>query len=82
MLTPNYSTIDVTKPVYGRKVITGSYWLCKDGDPKQAVFYKEKYPQCNTQKAIIERGIELAEKEANCTIKVVFIEVAYAPDYH
>lgn len=81
MLTNNFSTIDVTKPISGR-VITDSYWLCKDGDPKQAVFYKEKYPQYNRQKEIIDRGVDLVEKEANCTIKVVFIKVAYSPDYH
>lgn len=71
----NYTTIDVTQPKDGYTVRTNYYWLCVNGDPTKALFYKKLYPQCNKNKYISEKhGIKELNGE---TVSVIFIPVAY-----
>lgn len=51
----DYVERDVTEPRNGLTVMANSWWLCVDGDPKRALFYKGSFPQCNTNKYIVER---------------------------
>ena len=73
-----YHTIDVTQPVQGRVVMTNQYWLCKDGDPKQAIFFDET-AQCNGHELIVKRALEYTIKKSGWNVEVVFFEVAYRP---
>jgi hypothetical protein len=79
-----YHTIDVTQPIQGRVVMTDQYWLCKDGDPTQAIFFGES-AQCNRNKEIVERMLQYTRDRSDWDVEVVFFEVAYRPQpkkYH
>lgn len=76
----SYIERDVTEPMNGAIVKRNHWWLCVDGDPKRALFYKvSSYkvsfsaPQCNTDKRIVE---SLNEME---NVKATFIAIAYVP---
>lgn len=71
-----YYTEDVTLCNEGRTVALNRYWLCKDGDPRQAVFYRNT-AQCNRVKEIPERLKAYTEKATGWNLEVVLIEVAY-----
>lgn len=73
-----YSTIDVSKPTPGRVVMKDKYWLCKDGDPTQAIFYGQT-AQCNQYKQIPDRMKEYTEKQTGWKVGVVFMEFSYRP---
>lgn len=65
---------DVTKPFEGARVYMNRYWVCMDGDPTQAAFFDEHYPQCNTNAGIINSSLALD----GCTS--VFIPVSFVRD--
>ena len=73
-----YHTIDVTQPIGGRVIMSNLYWLCKDGDPTQAVFFNES-PQCNKYKKIVERYLQYTIDRSDRDVKIVFLETAYKP---
>ena len=73
-----YHTIDITLPIQGRVVITNQYWFCKDGDPKQAMFYGNS-PQCNRNKGILERLLQYTIDNSGWNVEIVFFEIAYRP---
>ncbi len=73
-----YHTIDVTLPIGGRVVMTNLYWLCKDGDPTQAIFFNES-PQCNNSKEIVEKYLQYTTIRSGWDVEIVFLETAYRP---
>lgn len=74
-----YRTVDITKPVEGRVINLNRYWLCKDDDPKQAIFYGTS-AQCNKYESIVERLIEYTEDKSGWKVGIVFVEIAYRPN--
>lgn len=61
MTLEHYLERDVTEPINGLTVKRNHWWLCVNGDPKRALFYKvSSYkvefsaPQCNVDKSIVE----------------------------
>lgn len=76
-----FHTIDVTIAKDQCIVYKDYYWLCKNGDPKQALMYS-KSPQCNRNKAVLEYGLEnfpIYKKAASEGYTITFIELAYIP---
>lgn len=76
--TKGYKTVDVATPLSGRLLMTDCYWLCRDGDPKQAIFFNDT-AQCNKHKSIPERMIEFTERRTGWSVGVVFVPFAYRP---
>ena len=76
--TRGYKTLDVVTPKEGRVLICDTYWLCKDGDPRQAIFYNDVV-QGNKHKSIPDRLLEYTRKRTGWNIEVVFIETGYRP---
>lgn len=74
----NYHTVDVTLPIGGRVVMTNLYWLCKDSDPTQALFFGES-PQCSQYKEIVERYLQYTRDRSDWNVEIVFLETAYRP---
>jgi hypothetical protein len=71
---------DVTEPLNGLTVKRNHYWLCADGDPKRALFYKVDSwksqfdaPQCNTDRRVVDAINDIPGAE------IIFIPVAYVP---
>lgn len=77
-ITNGYNTVDVETPINGRVFIMDTYWLCKDGDPKQAIFFKQT-TQCNKHLSIPERMLKHTKEKTGWDIEVVFMPVAYRP---
>lgn len=73
-----YHTKDVKTPITGMAVITNSYWLCKDSDPTQAIFFNGT-AQCNRHKEIPERMLEYTKNKTGWDIGIVFLDLAYRP---
>jgi hypothetical protein len=73
-----YHTIDVTQPIQGRVVMTDQYWLCKDGDPTQAIFFGES-AQCNKNELILKNFLQYTRDRSDWNVEIVFLEVAYKP---
>ena len=73
-----YHAIDVTNPDQGRVVMKNMHWLCKDGDPKQAIFFNSS-AQCNRHIQIPERLMEYTKKKTGWNIEIVFLETSYRP---
>lgn len=76
-----YIEKDVTMPLNGLIVKCNHWWLCTEGDPKRALFWKvDSYkacfdsPQCNVDKRILEH---LSDDPSNAV--PVFIPIAYVP---
>lgn len=73
-----YNLRDIVTPKSGLVVYTNAYWWCKNGDPKQALFFNDS-PQCNQNKRILEwsggrdlyKGVE--------GLEIVHVPVAYVP---
>lgn len=70
----DFTTKDITQPIAGYTVYRNNYWICKNGDITKALFYKDKYPQCNKNKAIIDWGWN---KEIFDDCEAVYVEVAF-----
>lgn len=73
-----YVTRNVVEPTEGYSMIRKDrWWWCKNGDPKEAVFFrspgsKEMSAQCNSNKELLEAfGKPYPECEA------VFIKISY-----
>ena len=63
---------DLTTPAAGRIVYGASYWIVTADN--NVLFYKGYYsPQCNSNKAIVERFSRPADSS------IVFIPIAYLP---
>jgi len=73
-----YYTEDVESPLSGRVVMKNVYWLCKNGDPKQAIFFNGA-PQCNKYQQIPERMLDYTKTKTGWSIGIVFFETAYRP---
>lgn len=73
-----YKTIDVTTPLEGRVVYKGRWWLCKDGDPTQAVFYQHS-PQCNNNELIPRSLLAYTQEKSGWEVQAIFIPVAFVP---
>jgi len=76
----NYVERDVTQAMNGLTVKRNHWWLCVDGDPKRALFwkvrsYKSQFdsPQCNVDKRIVEHLNEVPG------VVPTFIPIAYVP---
>lgn len=76
--TKGYKTVDVATPTEGRVLVRDMYWLCKDGDPKQAIFYNET-AQGDKHKSIPERMLEYTSEKTGWGIEIVFLESGYRP---
>jgi len=73
-----YHVLDVTQPVQGRVVMVDMYWLCKDGDAKQAILFND-IAQCNKHIQIPERMLEYTKEKTGWNIEIVFLKVSYRP---
>lgn len=73
-----YKTMDVSTPVNGFVVIKDVYWLCKDGDLKQAIFFEET-AQCNRHIEIPQRMKDYTEDKTGWKVSIVFAELSYRP---
>lgn len=71
----DYTVKDITDPKEGYIVFKNRYWVCQDGDPTKALFYKQKYPQCNHNSLVVKNGLESYPKQYNAL--VVFVPTAY-----
>ena len=74
-----FELIDITQPKDGYTVYKDYYWLCKEGLPQQALFYKGVYPQCNKVEAILKRGFDLTS--VDYFVGAVFIPIAYVKPF-
>lgn len=75
----SYKLIDITKVENGRTVMKEKFWLCKDGDPKQAIFFNQT-AQCNNHKQIPERMKDFTAKKTGWNVEIVFVEIAFRPN--
>jgi hypothetical protein len=75
---PNHTTYDVTKAAHGDTVAIGLFWLCKDGDPTQAIFYKGE-PQGNKDVLVSNRFVGMVRRETGWPVEVIQIELAFKP---
>jgi hypothetical protein len=76
-----YNTKDITTPKDEDRVYKDYYWYCKEGDPKQSLFWLD-VPQCNRNKRILEIHKESGPQKTfieEGKFEIVFIELAYAP---
>ena len=71
-----YNTKDVSTPRDGYTVYMNRYWVCVDGDPKQALFYGDS-PQCNRNKYVPETMLSGGTYKGQRYLEVVFLETAY-----
>lgn len=71
-----YHTIDVVTPFEGAIVVLNTYWLCKDGDPKQAIFFGTT-AQCNKSEAIVDKYLQYTRDKSGWNVEIVFLEIAY-----
>lgn len=67
---------DVTKASTGKIVYSNYYWICKDGDPKQALYYGDA-PQCNLNEDLASKYADILDKKLNYSVSPVFLEIAY-----
>ena len=76
-----YYTRDVTEAKNGDVAYVGYWWLCREGDPKQAIFYHTGAPQCNQTREIVDGEIGLGRIQADAypDAQVVFIPTAFVP---
>lgn len=74
-----YKTVDVSIIKAGRVVVLDTYWLCKNGNPSEAVYYGES-AQCNAHKSIADRFVNMTSEKTGWNLEVVFIPVAYRPN--
>ena len=70
---PDYR--DITEPFNGANVITDCWWLCKNGDPRMAAFYKKAYPQSHRDFFVVAKH-DFSKDE---NLVPVFVRVAYCP---
>jgi hypothetical protein len=73
-----YYTEDILTLKEGKVVKLNRYWLCKDGDPKQAIYYNGT-PQCNSNIKIPERLLKYTISNTGWNVGIVFVECAYTP---
>jgi hypothetical protein len=73
-----FTTHDINEIKTGRVVICNAYWLCKDGDTKQAIFYGST-AQCNKNRSIPDRLKAHTEKKTGWKVEVVYVEIAFRP---
>lgn len=73
-----YHTEDVQTPFSGRVVMKSVYWLCKDGDPCQAIFLNDT-AQCNKHKEIPERMLQYTKDKTGWDIEIIFFDTAFRP---
>lgn len=73
-----FTTKDITTPKSGLVIYTTSYWLCVDGDPKQALFYGES-PQCNKDKRICEHLLRSGSYAGRIDLQITYVETAFVP---
>lgn len=66
---------DIVTPFNGAIVMMDYWWLCKNGDPRMAAFYKKVYPQCH-HKCFVVKNHEFSKDE---NLVPVFIKIAYCP---
>jgi len=71
-----YTTQDVKTPNNGDKVRLNYYWLCKDGDLGQAIFF-ETMPQANLHRQICERLKDYTAERTGWEVEIVFAHIAY-----
>jgi hypothetical protein len=69
---------DITEPKQGYIVYKDHFWLCVDGDPKQALFYKDM-PQCNADKRVHEWALKTENYVGFSNLQITFIALAYLP---
>lgn len=74
----NFTFKDVTKAEDGFTIFKNSYWACLNGDPQQALFFKNIFPQCNKNKDLVDRFYGKGLEGVN--IETVFLETAYAKE--
>ena len=75
---PLLTTRDVTEAEAGLTVYTDSWWLCVDGDPKQALFFG-KSPQANSKERLAKHILETNSLYDGMNLKVTHIPVAFVP---
>lgn len=73
----SFTTEDITQPKEGRIVFENKYWLCENGDPTKALFYKGVYPQCNKCRRIMIGLKGLSQRNFDAPIEIIFIKTAY-----
>lgn len=67
---------DVTKPIPGMVVFGPAYWLCKNGDPTQALFWRE-FPQCNSNAEVTQRYLSEPMYQNIGGLVPTFIEMSF-----
>lgn len=73
-----YNLVNVFDPIGGRVVMKDMHWLCKDGDPRQAIFFNST-AQCNKHVQIPERMLDYTKDQTGWNIEIVFLETSYRP---
>lgn len=76
-----WTTIDVTKPVPDYIVIGPCWYLCIDGDPTQALFYKGM-PQRNRDRHVMDMLLNNSLFTGFSNLTPVFLEISFSPQYH
>lgn len=71
-----YDFRDVTEPKNGYILCKDHYWLCENGDEKQALFILDA-PFCNTDINVMEWGMLNYIKCGIENVKPVLIPIAY-----
>jgi hypothetical protein len=75
----SFTTEDVTQPKEGYEVYANKFWLCENGDPTKALFYRGIYPQCNKCRSIMKQSKAHGERypDAPKPIEIIFIKTAF-----
>ncbi len=74
-----WTLVDVTKPVPGYIVIGPCWYICVDGNPIQALFYR-KTAQRNTSKNLVDYMLSTETYKAFGNLSAVFLELSYSPN--
>lgn len=71
---------DVTQPIPGYITVGSVYWLCKNGDPTQALFWGQ-FPQYNSNPDTVKHMMnENMYKEVG-GLEMVFMQLSYIPGF-
>lgn len=72
-----FKYVDIITPKPGLVVGGPSYWMCKNGDPKQALFFG-KSAQRNTNKSVVEHLLKSNPIYAKLEgIEIVYVEMSF-----
>lgn len=73
-----YNFKNIVEPKSGLIVYRDAYWLCKDGDETQALFYGNS-PQANKNRKILEWSLSKDMYKNIEGLEIVHVEIAFIP---